>query len=68
MSGLFGINGLTGYIVAVLLVVGGAVVAGAGAIYAQKSQSTHYYKIQDQTSIKMYNSDGNQHYGIVPSK
>lgn len=66
MNGIFGINGLAGYAVAVLLVVGGAVAAGAGAIYIQKNQSTHYYKIQGQTSIKMRNVNNSQHYEAIP--
>ncbi|PAF42941.1 DUF4006 family protein [Helicobacter sp. 11S03491-1] len=68
MNGLFGINGLLGYIVAVVLVVGAAVCFGAAAIYIQKSQATHYYKIQDQSAIKMKSLDNVKHYELVQDK
>ncbi|PAF54524.1 hypothetical protein BKH42_01040 [Helicobacter sp. 13S00482-2] len=62
MNGLFGINGLLGYIVAVLLVVGLAVGFGFAAVSIQKSQATNYYKIDNQANIKMKSKDNAYHY------
>ncbi|WP_301070440.1 DUF4006 family protein, partial [uncultured Helicobacter sp.] len=51
MNGLFGLNGLTGFFIAVVLLL--SVVAGLGtcAILTQKSVATDYYKIIDATEI-----------------
>lgn len=64
MNGLFGINGLLGYIVAVLLVVGLAAGLGYMAVNTQKSQATNYYKIDNQTGIKMKSKENVSHYTI----
>ncbi|WP_295698115.1 DUF4006 family protein [Helicobacter mastomyrinus] len=57
MNGLFGLNGLTGFFIAVVLLL--SVVAGLGtcAILTQKSVATDYYKIIDATEIKQKNTD-----------
>ena len=52
MNGLFGINGLFGYLVAILLVVGAAIVFGIAAIKIQKEQATSYYKIENPHAMK----------------
>ncbi|PAF44831.1 DUF4006 family protein [Helicobacter sp. 11S02596-1] len=68
MNGLFGINGLLGYLVAVLLVVGAAGVFGFAAIHIQKSQATNYYKIDNQDAIKMKSVGNEDHYQLVQEK
>lgn len=64
MNGLFGINGLLGYVVAVLLVVALAAGLGYAAVSAQKSQATNYYKIDNQAGIKMKSKENVSHYTI----
>ncbi|TLD97238.1 DUF4006 family protein [Helicobacter jaachi] len=61
MNGLFGINGLTGFIVAVVLLL--SIVAGLGtcAILIQKAEATHYYKIEHIDSIKQIDTQNAQH-------
>ncbi|RDU60291.1 DUF4006 family protein [Helicobacter marmotae] len=56
MNGLFGLNGLSGYIIAVVLLL--SVVAGLGtcAILTQKSVATQYYTI-DTKDIEQINAD-----------
>ncbi|PAF46380.1 hypothetical protein BKH46_07890 [Helicobacter sp. 12S02634-8] len=68
MNGLFGINGLVGYVIAVVLVVGIAVFFSVVAIGVQKTQATHYYKLQDQSAIQMKNTKNDKHYELVQTK
>ncbi|TLE02758.1 DUF4006 family protein [Helicobacter japonicus] len=57
MNGLFGLNGLTGFIIAVVLLL--SIVAGLGtcAILTQQSVATSYYKIEHVDSIKQISTD-----------
>ncbi|TLD80856.1 DUF4006 family protein [Helicobacter sp. MIT 05-5293] len=57
MNGLFGLNGLTGFIIAVVLLL--SIVAGLGtcAILTQKSVATQYYKIDQKDSIQQISTD-----------
>ena len=57
MNGLFGLNGLTGFIVAVVLLL--SIVAGLGtcAILTQKAEATHFYKIEHKDSIQQISTD-----------
>ena len=61
MNGLFGINGLTGFIIAVVLLL--SIVAGLGtcAILTQKAEATHYYTMQQVDSIKQISTDNAKH-------
>lgn len=61
MNGLFGLNGLTGFIIAVALLL--SVVAGLGtcAVLTQKAEATHYYKIEQKDSIQQISRDNAKH-------
>lgn len=60
MNGLFGLNGLTGFFIAVVLLL--CIVAGLGtcAILTQQAESANYYTI-DSTSIKQIDSENAQY-------
>ncbi|CAM3307573.1 DUF4006 family protein [Helicobacter labetoulli] len=61
MNGLFGINGLTGYFVAVVLLLSVVGVLGTCAILTQKEVATTYYKIEDASAIKQISTDNAKH-------
>lgn len=65
MNGMFGINGLFGYLVAVVIVLVAAFCFGYAAIKVEKSQATNYYKIQNQNSVKMKSTSNDKHYELV---
>lgn len=52
MNGLFGVNGLLGFLVAVVLVVGLAIGFGALAVSVQSNNAQNYYKIENYKEIK----------------
>lgn len=60
MNGLFGINGLLGYLVAVLLVVGLAIGFGFLAVSVQGDNATNYYEINDKNSIKAVSAENHK--------
>lgn len=62
MNGLFGINGLTGYFVAVVLLLSVVGVLGTCAILTQKEVATSYYKIEDAKSIQQKSEDNAKYY------
>ena len=62
MNGLFGINGLIGYFVAVVLLLSVVGVLGTCAILTQKEVATTYYKIEDASAIKQISTDNAKHH------
>lgn len=52
MNGLFGINGLLGYLVAVVLVVVLAIGFGYVAVSVQNANAQNYYEFKDYKGIK----------------
>ncbi|OBV29441.1 hypothetical protein BKN38_02405 [Helicobacter sp. CLO-3] len=62
MNGLFGINGLLGYLVAVLLVVGLAIGFGICAASVQSANAQNYYKIDNYQDIQSKSADNKQFY------
>lgn len=62
MNGLFGINGLTGYFVAVVLLLSVVGVLGTCAILTQKEVATSYYKIESAKDIKQISTDNAKHH------
>ena len=62
MNGLFGINGLGGYIIAVVLLL--AVVFGLGytAVIKQKAEANNPYVIENANSIQMKSVENAQHF------
>lgn len=61
MDGLFGINGLLGYVVAVVLLLSIVFIFGSNAVATQKSQATNYYKIENPFGVKMISEDNVRH-------
>lgn len=61
MNGLFGLNGLIGFFIAVALLLAIVVGLGTGAILVQKAESTHYYKIEQKDAIQQISSDNAKH-------
>lgn len=57
MNGLFGLNGLIGFIIAVVLLLSVVVGLGTSAILVQKAEATNYYKIEQKDAIQQLNSD-----------
>ena len=64
MNGLFGINGLTGFFVAVVLLLSVVGVLGTCAVLVQKSEATNYYNL-DGSALKMKSVDNSKHYTDV---
>ena len=62
MNGLFGINGLGGYNIAVVLLL--AVVFGLGytAVITQKAEANNPYVIENANSIQMKSVEDAQHF------
>lgn len=52
MNGLFGVNGLLGYLAAVLLVVVLAIGFGFLAVSVQSANAQNYYEFKDYKDIK----------------
>lgn len=61
MNGLFGVNGLTGYFIAVVLLLSVVGVLGTCAIHTQKEVATTYYKIEDASTIRQISADNAKH-------
>lgn len=61
MDGLFGINGLLGYVVAVALLLSIVFIFGSNAVATQKSQATNYYQIENPFGVKMISEDNVRH-------
>ncbi len=60
---MFGLNGLLGLLIAVILVVGLAFLLGKKGIQAQVEESTNYYSI-DKNSIKMKSVENANSYKL----
>ncbi len=60
-GGYFSLNGLTGFIIAVLLVVSIAIIFSVCAINVQKREATNYYNM-DTSKIEMINSANSKYY------
>ncbi len=61
MNGLFGVNGLLGYLVAVVLLLSIVFVLGMTAVGIQKSEATNYYKIENPFELKMNSTSNVNH-------
>ena len=62
MNGLFGINGLFGFLVAVVLVVVLAICFGVAAATSQSENATNYYIIKDSGNIEAQSADNKDHF------
>lgn len=57
MNGLFGLNGILGNLIVVVVLLVAVVFFGLKAVHIQQEESTHYYKL-DTKSLQMF---GNKH-------
>ncbi len=62
MNGLFGINGLLGFLVAVVLVVALAIIFGITAANVQHSNAQNHYQIKELQKIQPNSIDNKQFY------
>lgn len=60
-GGYFSLNGLTGYIIAVVLLLSIVVFLGITAVGIQKREAQNYYKLDAQKAIMIDKSNAN-HY------
>lgn len=68
MNGLFGVNGLLGYIVAVVLLLGIVFCLGYAAVVTQSTQANNPYVIENANTLQMKSADNAQHYKEVGAK
>jgi hypothetical protein len=69
--GAFGIHGITGYLIAVVLLLSILAFLTINAIGVQNAEATNYYTInQDINGLKMIDSSANQYqnYNLVGNK
>lgn len=64
MNGLFGLNGLTGFLIAVVLLLAIVFFLGYAAITTQHAEALNSYKIQNSTAIPMNSANMEQHYKV----
>lgn len=62
MNGLFGVNGLLGYFVAVVLLLSIVAFLGTCAILTQRDVATKYYKIEHIDAIKQIDTNNAQYH------
>ena len=62
-GGYFSLNGLSGFIIAVVLLLAIVVALGICAVNVQKREATNYYNL-GATNIEMVNNANAQHYKI----
>jgi hypothetical protein len=66
--GIFKLNGITGMLVATVLLLTILVVLTISGIKVQQDQSTNFYKInQDLNGLKMNSTENNKQYELVGS-
>ena len=58
---VFGLNGVVGMLIATALLLSILAFLTIFGIKAQSDNSTNYYKIQDEKSIKMFSTDSAKH-------
>lgn len=62
-GGYFSLNGLGGFIIAVVLLLAIVVSLGICAVSVQKQEATNYYNL-DTANIEMVNSSNGNHYQL----
>ncbi len=66
--GIFKLNGITGMLIATVLLLTILVVLTINSIKVQQNESTNFYKInQDLNGLKMNSTDNNKQYQLVGS-
>lgn len=64
MNKLFGLNGITGLLLAVVLLLVIVFALGYKSILVQQDQATNFYTI-DRNAVQMNSADNAQHYKTV---
>ncbi|RDU74570.1 DUF4006 domain-containing protein [Helicobacter anseris] len=64
MNKLFGLNGLFGFLIAVVLVVGLAISLGYVSVLVQQKESTNHYSI-DRSAVEMKDTKNTQYYKLI---
>jgi hypothetical protein len=59
---VFALNGLTGGLIATVLLLSILAFLTVSAIGAQQANAENFYQIQDETSIKMNSTDNAKHF------
>lgn len=62
MNGLFGLNGLVGYIIAVVLLLTVVFILGSNGVAIQKANATNYYTVENPFEIQMINENNNERH------
>lgn len=62
MNGLFGINGISGLLIAVVVLLSLVGILGTCAVKIQQRQATNFYKIESQNSIEQNVKDASVYY------
>ena len=63
--GVFALDGVTGMLVATVLLLSILAVLTVWGLGVQNANATKFYKINDETSIKMISTDNAKHYELV---
>ncbi|WP_299546253.1 DUF4006 family protein [uncultured Helicobacter sp.] len=66
MNGLFGVNGLLGYFVAVVLLLSVVFGLGYAAVVTQKAQANNPYVIENANTLQMTSKENAQHFKDAP--
>ena len=64
MSKLFGINGLGGLLIAVVLILSLVAILGYKGVLVQQAESTNFYQL-DKNAIEMNSPQNAQHYKLI---
>lgn len=68
MHGLFGLNGLTGYFLAVFILLAVVVIFGYKAIMIQAQEADNPYKIENANALHMKSAENAEHYKDAKAK
>ncbi|ABV68294.1 DUF4006 family protein [Aliarcobacter butzleri] len=67
--GIFKLNGISGMLVAVVLLLSILAILVVNAVLVQQREATNYYKInQDLNGLKMNSAENHTHYQLVGSE
>jgi hypothetical protein len=68
MDGLFGLNGITGYLIAVVLLLSVVSFLGLKGVAVQKREAVHYYTIERPFEIQMIDKNNNERHIKIYNK
>ena len=67
--GIFKLNGISGMLIAVVLLLSILAILVVNAVLVQQREATNYYKInQDLNGLKMNSAENHTHYQLVGSE